>query len=389
MAVSYENLPGAGSAPRGVDHPNVLDLRVPGPLDATMPPTPIRELLAASGATLFVLATDANFISTIRRAAEQHPLFVVETWPELLEAVDAGRCGIALLDATLLGPRVSQSVARLAAYHDRLVTLVAADRTAAQEYIGLLSGGRIHRLLIKPVAIGAARLLIESATARRLQLRDEAAKPGRPTPLRWCRLACRNGFGAPQPESAPSRCSESRSPAPGSTGGTARPQSDSAAPDVAARARNPRRRRRTRLADLRAKASLALPGRPARRASRRQCPRSLSRRARARAQGPGGSRRLHGRHGRLFKRAEQALLADELEAAAMALDQVRRVDPRAAVSRFSMRSSPALWRCSPRRPGACRFGAARRGCLADGARQRAEPRQGAARPGADLGACRR
>ena len=45
MAVSYENLPGAGSAPRSVDHPNVLDLRVPGPLEETLPPTPIRELL--------------------------------------------------------------------------------------------------------------------------------------------------------------------------------------------------------------------------------------------------------------------------------------------------------------------------------------------------------
>ena len=98
MAVNYENLPGAGSAPRPADYPNVRDFPVAGPLDATLPPTPIRELLAASGATVFVLATDANFISTIRRAAEQHPLFVVETWPDLVEAVEAGRCGIALLN---------------------------------------------------------------------------------------------------------------------------------------------------------------------------------------------------------------------------------------------------------------------------------------------------
>ena len=118
MAVNYENLPGAGSAPRPADYPNVRDFPVAGPLDATLPPTPIRELLAASGATVFVLATDANFISTIRRAAEQHPLFVVETWPDLVEAVEAGRCGIALLDATLLGSRVSQCVARLAVYHE-------------------------------------------------------------------------------------------------------------------------------------------------------------------------------------------------------------------------------------------------------------------------------
>jgi len=180
MAVNYENLPGAGSAPNGapngVEHTNVHDLHVPGPLDATLPPTPIRELLAASGATLYVLATDASLIATVRRAAEQHPLFVVESWPELREAVESGQCGIALLDAAVLGSRVTNCVATLHTYHDRLVTLVAADRAAAHEYVGLLSGGRIHRLLIKPTAVGAARLLIESATARRLQLRDEAQK---------------------------------------------------------------------------------------------------------------------------------------------------------------------------------------------------------------------
>ena len=187
MAVSHENLPGAAkvavaavaanaaNAQRAADS-NVRELPVPGPLDVTLPPTPIRELLAASGATLFVLATDANFITTVRRAAEQHPLFFVESWPELLEAVESGKCGIALLDAAQLGSRVSDCIATLYAHRDRLVTLVAAERAAAHEFVGLLSGGRIHRLLIKPTAIGAARLLIESATARRLQLRDESAK---------------------------------------------------------------------------------------------------------------------------------------------------------------------------------------------------------------------
>ena len=84
MAARYENLPGADIAPNA-DVPNVLDiLRHRGPLDATLPPTPMRDLLAASGATLFVLATDATLVTTVRRAADQHPLFVVETWVELL-----------------------------------------------------------------------------------------------------------------------------------------------------------------------------------------------------------------------------------------------------------------------------------------------------------------
>jgi len=176
MAVSYENLPNPGTTELNGDARNVpVALTFPGELDATLPPTPIRELLAASGATIFVLAHDARLVATIRRAAEHHPLYVVETWPEIVEAVEEERCGIALLDAAVLGPRVAECVGRLAAHADRLVTLVAADRAAAHQYMGLLSEGRIHRLLIKPTALGAARLLIESATARRLQLREESA----------------------------------------------------------------------------------------------------------------------------------------------------------------------------------------------------------------------
>jgi TonB family protein len=176
MAVSHEKLSNGESATLRAAVPHLRDIvRVVGPLDATLPPTPVRDLLAASGATVFVLATDASLVATIRRAADQHPLFVVETWAELKQAVESGSCGIALLDAALLGSRVAECVATLAAYSDRLVTLVAADRAAAQEYVGFLSNGRIHRLLIKPPAVGAARLLIESATARRLQLREVPA----------------------------------------------------------------------------------------------------------------------------------------------------------------------------------------------------------------------
>ena len=327
MAVSYDNLPGAGSAPRGVDHPNVLDLRAPGPLDATLPPTPIRELLAASGATVFVLSMDANFIATIRRAAEQHPLFVVESWPELVEAVEAGRCGIALLDAALLGARVSHCVARLSAYQDRLVTLVAADRTAAQEYVGLLSDGRIHRLLIKPAAIGAARLLIESATARRLQLRDEAAQviaPGAVAAVsrrfpKWVWGAAA-GVGAVVLLGVAiagvgldwwNRSAGVETAAPADTAVV--PEPAQAPPDG--------------LADLRAKALLAV---QEDRLAEPPRDNALDHYLAILAVAPGDQAARDGlssvRDG-LFKRAEVALLADDLQTAAAALDQIRRVDP--------------------------------------------------------------
>ena len=324
MAVSYESVPGTGSTSR--EQANVRDLHVAGPLDATLPPTPIRELLAASGATVYILATDASFVATVRRAAEQHPLFVVETWPELREAVESGQCGIALIDAAVLGPRVANCVATLASFHDRLVTLVAADRAAAHEYIGLLSGGRIHRLLIKPTAVGAARLLIESATARRLQLREEATKSAAPSAVStapnrpgWIWIA---GVAAiallavaivggrfdwwnravTTPTAVPVAAEAVPAPVPAPTAEQA-------------------------LADLRAKAALALQeGRLAEPLGDNALEHYLA----VLTLVPGDQAARGGLASvvdGLFTRAEAALLADALEGAAAALDHVRRVDP--------------------------------------------------------------
>jgi TonB family protein len=142
-------------------------------LDDTLPPTPLRELLASSGASAWVLTTDTAFVDVVVRAAgEQYPVSVVQSWSELHAAVDSGQCGIALLDAALLGDRAIESIAALAPYAHRLVTLVAADRTTAAEFVGLLADHRIHRLLMKPAAVGATRLFIESAITRRMALRD-------------------------------------------------------------------------------------------------------------------------------------------------------------------------------------------------------------------------
>jgi protein TonB len=355
MAVNYENPPGAGSAvlPHGGHFANVRDLRVAGPLDATLPPTPIRDLLAASGATVFVLATDANFIATIRRAAEQHPLVVVESWAELAEAVEAGACGIALLDATLLGARLPQCVARLAAFHDRLVTLVAADRTAAQEYVGLLSTGRIHRLLIKPAAIGAARLLIESATARRLQLRDEAMQGSMPpaaavpsrVPWVWGTVA---GVGAIAllalafTGAGLDWLNRSAGTAP------AMPPAAAVEPEASPPPID-------ELAELRAKAALALEeGRLAEPADDNALELNLAVLARVpgdQAARDGLSSVMDG----LFKRAEEALLADDLGTAAATLDHVRRVDPASSRLAFldaQLTRALAVLAAAPAKPAA-------------------------------------
>jgi len=141
----------------------------------TLPPTPLRDLLTAGGATVFVLSTDRELVDTVQRAAgEQYPVFVVEQWTELEDEIRAGRCGIALLDGDLLGDDLGRRIGQLDAHSDRVVVLVAAQRPRAEGLMTFLSDRKIHRLLIKPSAPGITRLLIESAVKRCLQLRERS-----------------------------------------------------------------------------------------------------------------------------------------------------------------------------------------------------------------------
>ena len=177
MAAKYEDrsIGGTpGALPRGRHaQPTTVDS---GFLGDTLPPQPLKELLSAGGANLYVLSADAELIDTVQRAGgEQYPVFAVPQWEELEAAIFAGRCGIALLDTDLVGGKLVDHITALAAYAGRVVTLVAADRTVAQELMGYLSDRRIHRLLIKPATLGITKLLVESAVNRCLQLRDLAA----------------------------------------------------------------------------------------------------------------------------------------------------------------------------------------------------------------------
>lgn len=147
-------------------------------IESTLPPTPLKDLLAAGGATVYVLSTDDALLETVYRAGgEQYPIYAVRNWTELDAAVATGRCNIALLDADHLGPHLARKLVELERYGSRLVTLVAASREDSQALIGYLSERKIHRLLIKPAALGITRLLLESAVARALQLRGQPAEP--------------------------------------------------------------------------------------------------------------------------------------------------------------------------------------------------------------------
>jgi periplasmic protein TonB len=176
MAVDYRSL--SGSTGTAVDVKALGGALQSDPipilsLDDTLPPTPIDDLVAAASLHVYVLAADAAVREAVRRACgERHTLTVADNWDSLIAAIDARQCDIAFIEASLLGTRLTKCVTELGRHARQVVTVLAADRRGAQELIGFLSERKIHRLLIKPPAPGITRLLLESAANRCLQLRS-------------------------------------------------------------------------------------------------------------------------------------------------------------------------------------------------------------------------
>ena len=74
-------------APESAKVRDILEYRAGAGLDATLPPTPLKELLSAGGANVDVLSRDAELRDTVQRAGgEQYPVFTVDEWSELQRA---------------------------------------------------------------------------------------------------------------------------------------------------------------------------------------------------------------------------------------------------------------------------------------------------------------
>ena len=145
--------------------------------DSTLAPAPLRDLLAAEGASICMLSVDGELVDTVQESAgEQYPISAVASWPELLAVVEAHSCGIVLLDIELLETGLERRIEELKRIVPGLVVLVASPRTQAESLMNLLSERKIHRLLMKPAAVGITRLLIESAVSRYLELRGQVAE---------------------------------------------------------------------------------------------------------------------------------------------------------------------------------------------------------------------
>lgn len=176
---------GGQSDPKRTDdsiEPSVVPIRESDVLESTIPPTPLRDLLAADGASVFVYSKDDALLAIVQEAGgEQYPVYPASSWQALREAIVERRCGIALLDIDTVSGALSDRIAELAQLNSGLVLLVASERDGADGLLTLLSQRRIHRLLIKPPTVGITRLLLESSVNRHIELKRRADMQQAPT----------------------------------------------------------------------------------------------------------------------------------------------------------------------------------------------------------------
>jgi TonB family protein len=173
MSQAPHNSSRRGAKRSAEDHASVVPIRATtDTLENTLPPTPLRELLAADGASVYVLSREPGLLEIVKQAAgEQYPIYPADSWSALCEAITEGHCGIALLDIDAMAGTLQDRLTELARLNPTLVVLLASSRERADALLDLLSQRKIHRLLIKPPTVGITRLMIESSVNRYLELR--------------------------------------------------------------------------------------------------------------------------------------------------------------------------------------------------------------------------
>ncbi len=141
----------------------------------TLPPTPFRNLFAASGASVYVLTEDPELVRAADAAsAGRYPVEVARTWPELVEAAERGLVQVVLLDADAVPMPFVEAVAALNGAAPVLVALGATGSATARSLMSLLAERTIHRLIMKPADTDLTRLLLDSALARYEELREQS-----------------------------------------------------------------------------------------------------------------------------------------------------------------------------------------------------------------------
>jgi TonB family protein len=132
-----------------------------GTLDA------LRFSLASEIVELVVLTSDEVFLQTLRQAVgDARRVWHVASADKISDLLVAGEVGILVLDVQALNEPSSVFVAQIKRQFPDLVVVVAGNRDAEISLAGLISAGSVYRFIHKPMSPGRAKLFADAAVKK-------------------------------------------------------------------------------------------------------------------------------------------------------------------------------------------------------------------------------
>jgi TonB family protein len=141
-----------------------------GTLDA------LRFSLASEIVELVVLTTDEVFLQTLREAVGgARRLWHVSSADKVSDLLVAGEVGILVLDVQALNEISSVFIGQIKRQFPDLVVVVAGNRDAETSLAGLISVGTVYRFIHKPMSPGRAKLFADAAVKKYEEQRRRSA----------------------------------------------------------------------------------------------------------------------------------------------------------------------------------------------------------------------
>jgi DNA-binding NtrC family response regulator len=157
--------PAEGDAPAGVAD---VEFTGSGPLPEAAAPA---QAIDPAIVELVVLSQDQTLMDALEQAiGERRVIHHARTVPEAIEVLEKRPVGVLVTDTAVNEKEVASLTAELKAYVPELVTVVASERSDAQQLITMINYGQIFRFLLKPLQVGQCRLWLESAVNKHVQL---------------------------------------------------------------------------------------------------------------------------------------------------------------------------------------------------------------------------
>jgi DNA-binding NtrC family response regulator len=125
---------------------------------------------------LLALTADSHLGAVIETAlGGSHRLHRAANLEAALACLETNPVGVLVTDMAVRQDEIAELTGALKRHVPELVTIVASDRSDAQQLIDLINYGQIFRFLLKPLHAGQCRLAIEAAVGRHREIARDPA----------------------------------------------------------------------------------------------------------------------------------------------------------------------------------------------------------------------